>query len=79
MISPLRLKMSANVVTEGSSTSGFVLCNDARSFLGPHVGRSLRAATIAASSHAATAFGLAFGRRERSSSSQPAMNRVSHL
>src|SRR3954463_15830594 len=77
--SPLRLKMSANVLIEGSSMPGCAFLSTARSFFGPQFGRSFRAATMASSSAAATALGLLCGRRERSSSSQPARNRSSHL
>ena len=45
-IRPLRRKMSANVLTDGSVAPGFLRMSASRSLRGPHVGLSRRACTI---------------------------------
>ncbi len=71
--------MSAKVLTDGSVAPGLAFASALRSFLGPHLGRCLRAWTMASSSHHDTARGLDLGRRERSMSSQPLKKRLIHL
>jgi len=62
VISPLRLKTRANVLTEGRTAPGLAKASAARSFFGPQFGRCLRASTIKSSSAAVIARGLECGR-----------------
>src|SRR3954468_18334237 len=66
IVIPRRRKISPRVLGDGKTTCGLQFCSQDRSFFGPQVGCSFRAATIKSSSSSDTFAGLVRRSRERS-------------